>query len=204
VTSINTIKTVKFVLTISIFLCANISDAQVLSRPFPQHVVYFPGTIKPDNVRQDELDDSVKQFYLRWKERYVNDDSGQGQYYIWFEKPGGNKQCVSEGQGYGMIITVLMAGFDTAAKTTYDGLYKYYKSHPCKSSPYLMSWEQTKNFTDGDKSTATDGDMDIAYSLLLANAQWGNSGHINYLNEAKEMINAIMQQEINPKTFSIY
>ena len=54
-----------------------------------------------------------------------------------------------------------------------------------------MAWAQTKNFTDIDGTSATDGDMDIAYSLLLANEQWGSNGKINYLKEAQLMIAAI-------------
>jgi len=45
--------------------------------------------------------------------------------------------------------------------------------------------------------------MDIAYSLLLANKQWGSKGKINYLEEARKMIAAIMQHEINPHTYSV-
>jgi endo-1,4-beta-D-glucanase Y len=176
--------------------------AQNIRKPFPQHVQYYTGTIKPNHIPQQEMDDSVQSFYLVWKERYINNDCGQGQYYVWFEKDGGTKKCVSEGQGYGMTIVALMAGFDTAAKTIYDGLYYYYKAHQSNINPHLMSWAQDKNFKDAATS-ATDGDLDIAYSLLLANAQWGSSGTVNYLSAAQEIINAIMQHEINPKTFSV-
>ncbi|HEY4150409.1 MAG TPA: glycosyl hydrolase family 8 [Chitinophagaceae bacterium] len=174
---------------------------QAPARPFPQHTVYYPGVIKPSHISQQRMDDSVRSFYTAWKERYVNDDCGPGQYYIWYELPG--KQCVSEGQGYGMIIVAMMAGFDTAAKTTYDGLFRYYKAHPSRKSPYLMAWAQTKNCRDLDRGSATDGDMDIAWSLLLADRQWGSAGAINYREEARGMISAILQQEVNRQTFSV-
>jgi endo-1,4-beta-D-glucanase Y len=102
-----------------------------------------------------------------------------------------------------MIIVALMAGYDTTARNTYDGLFRYYKAHPSKKSPFLMAWAQTHAFRNVDGSSAADGDMDIAYSLLLADAQWGSSGSINYLAEARSMIHAIMKQEINPRTFSV-
>jgi endo-1,4-beta-D-glucanase Y len=178
------------------------SFAQRVSKPFPQHVMYYSGTIKPNHVPQKELDNSVRSFYILWKERYINTNCNNGQYYVWFEKPG-KKQSVSEGQGYGMMIVALMAGYDKKAKQTYDGLFKYYKAHPSKRSPSLMAWAQDKNCKDIDGSSATDGDMDIAYSLLLANAQWGSNGEINYLAEARGMVNAIMKQEINAKTYSV-
>ena len=184
------------------FYFAEIS-AQPVLRPFPQHSQYFNGTIKPNHIPQQQMDDTVCLFYNRWKERYIKDDAGDEKYYVWVKGSAGNNQCVSEGQGYGMMIVALMAGYDSSSHKIYDGLFHYYKHHPSKNSPYLMAWAQTKYFTDVDGSSATDGDMDIAYSLLLANDQWGSKGTINYLNEARGMINAIAEQEINPVTFSV-
>jgi hypothetical protein len=101
------------------------------------------------------------------------------------------------------MITVYMAGHDSLAQKTYDSLYNYYKAHPSKNNPYLMAEGQRRDFTDKDNSSATDGDMDIAFSLLLANTQWGNGGSIPYLEEAKKMIQAIASQEIDRRHFSI-
>lgn len=182
-------------------LCGMGARGQQPAFPFPQHVHYTRGCILPNHVSQTSLDNSVRSFYNLWKERYINSNCNKGQYYVWFEKRG-NKQCVSEGQGYGMIIVALMAGYDRTAKATYDGLYRYYKAHPSKRNPHLMAWAQNNNCADIDGSTASDGDMDIAYSLLLAHRQWGSTGDINYLREANTMINAIMQQEINAKTLA--
>jgi endo-1,4-beta-D-glucanase Y len=102
-----------------------------------------------------------------------------------------------------MVIVALLAGYDTSAKLTYDNLFRYYKSHPSKKSRHLMAWAQYSNGKSSDATSATDGDMDIAYSLLLANKQWASSGEINYLKEAKAMINAIMLYEINHQTWSV-
>lgn len=176
-------------------------SAQAELKPFPQHSAYTTGTVKPSHLPQLQLDKQVTAFYDQWKTRYVKAGCTKDQYYIWFEKKG--KECVSEGQGYGMIITALMAGYDKAAQSTFDGLYNYYKAHPAKSSPYLMAWAQGKNCKDLDRSTATDGDMDIAYSLLLAARQWGTKGRVDYLHEARQMIAAIMRHEINPKTYAV-
>ncbi|MDP4262795.1 MAG: glycosyl hydrolase family 8 [Bacteroidota bacterium] len=188
---------------ISFILAGELLFAQATLRPFPQHVKYNDGVITPDHISRKQLDDSVRSFYNSWKERYINDDAGEGQYYIWFEKPAGNKKCVSEGQGYGMMIVVLMAGYDTASQRIFNGLFHYTKSHPSKNSPFLMAWAQARNFKDVDGSSASDGDIDIAYSLLLADAQWGSKGSINYREEARSIISAILQQEINQKTFSV-
>lgn len=191
---------------ISCFLAGLFSMGSILAqspaRPFPNHTRYAAGVIKPSHIPQQQMDDSVRSFYAAWKQRYINSNCGKEQCYVWFERPG-NKQCVSEGQGYGMIIVAMMAGFDTLAQTTYDGLFRYYKAHPSRNNMHLMAWAQKKDCSDLDGSSATDGDMDIAWSLLLADAQWGSSGAINYLEEARNMTAAILQQEINPHTFSI-
>ena len=194
------IKSFKLILPI---LCYSIIvSAQHPQKPFPQHPKYFHGTIKPNHISQTQLDNTVKSFYTQWKKRFIKHTPGKDEEFVWFENKD-KKQCVSEGQGYGMIIVALMAGFDLSAKGTYDNLYRYVKAHPTGKSKHLMAWAQYANGKSTDNTSATDGDMDIAYSLLLADKQWGGKGEINYLDEAKTMINAIMQYEINHKTWTI-
>jgi endo-1,4-beta-D-glucanase Y len=186
------------------FLCAGLTlfAQQHPQKPFPQHVKYFPGTIKPNHLTQNQLDNTVKSFYSQWKKRFIKHTTGKEEDFVWFENKD-KKQCVSEGQGYGMIIVALMSGLDPSAKNIYDNLYRYVKAHPTGKSKNLMAWAQYSNGKSTDNTSATDGDMDIAYSLLLAGKQWGSKGEINYLQEAKVRINAIMQYEINHKTWTI-
>jgi endoglucanase len=66
-----------------------------------------------------------------------------------------------------------------------------------------MAWMQKKDCLSLDGGTATDGDMDIAYSLLLADAQWGRHSNIPYKQDALAMISAIRDQEINPLTYIV-
>ena len=124
------------------------------------------------------------------------------QYYVFYNYEGGadpsNAICVSEAQGYGMMITAIMAGYDLNAKLYFDGLYNYYKAHPSIINPTLMAWQQIEGCEDvPGADAATDGDLDIAYALLLAHAQWGSAGVINYLSEANTLIDAIYTSEIN-------
>jgi endo-1,4-beta-D-glucanase Y len=163
---------------------------QQVHKPFPQHVRYAVGSIKPDHITQFQLDKATENFYTQWKVHYLKTVPGKTESYIWFEDKDG-KQCVSEGQGYGMVIVALMAGYDPSAKITYDNLYRYYRSHPSNRGNHLMAWAQNTR------------DKDIAYSLLLANTQWGSNGDINYLQEAKSMVADIMQYEINHQTWSV-
>jgi endo-1,4-beta-D-glucanase Y len=191
-----------FILFCVTVFCWEHSTTQRIAKPFPQHEAYFTGTIKPSHITQTQLDNSVCSFYGQWKKRFIKIVPGKQQSYVWFEGKGG-KQCVSEGQGYGMIIIALMAGHDPQAKATFDDLYRYYRAHPSAKSRYLMAWAQKTNGVDLDRTSATDGDMDIAYALLLASRQWGNTYAINYLQEGKAMINAIMQHEVNHQTWSV-
>ena len=176
--------------------------AQQTLRPFPQHVKYWPGSIKPNHINQNQLDNAVMSFYMQWKKRFIKNSPGKNQSFVWFEGVG-KKQCVSEGQGYGMIIVVLMAGYDPLAQQSYNKLYNYYKAHPTSKSKYLMAWAQYSGGKNLDNTSASDGDIDIAYSLLLADKQWGSKEAINYLAEGKAAINAIMQYEVNHKTWSV-
>jgi endoglucanase len=177
--------------------------AVIPARPFPQHYTYQGTAILPSALSRETMDDSVRSFYLQWKKHYILDGCSSGEKYVWFEGTKGSNICVSEGQGYGMMIVALMAGFDSTAQDTYDCLYRYYRSHPSTTSPDLMAWMQTRYCRSIDGGTATDGDMDIAYSLLLADAQWGNHSNIPYRQKALDMLAAIKREEINPITYIV-
>lgn len=162
--------------------------------PFPYHVLYTVGTIKPNNQTQAQLDNEVTAFYDNWKAIYLKIGCGDTtQYYV--EYINGGAICVSEGQGYGMVIVAYMAGYDPNAKKYFDGLYKWYKMHPSTINTTLMNWQQGTGCVSTGNDAATDGDLDIAYALLLADKQWGSGGNINYLQEALNLIAAIKQSE---------
>lgn len=150
------------------------------------------------------LPSCVSRFYDEWKVLYIrHPPDSQLFVFAGSHKTKVRELCVSEGQGYGMVIVAFMAGYDPLAQKTYDGLYYYYKAHPSKNNGYLMAWAQNQNFRNKGGSSATDGDMNIAFSLLLANVQWGNKGPIHYLEEAKKMIAAIVDQKIDRRYFPI-
>lgn len=125
------------------FLSTKVS-AQPSRFPFPQHAKYFPGTIKPNHIAQAQLDDKVKTFYNQWKARFIKHIPGHDESFVWFENKD-KKQCVSEGQGYGMIIVALMAGYDHNAQPIFDDMLRYVRAHPSGKSKYLMAWAQYTN-----------------------------------------------------------
>lgn len=188
----------KMVHTLVALLFIFSANAQTPKYPFPAHTVYANGTIKPNNYTQKQLDQQVKNFYDKWKARYIKAGCVAGQYYIWYNDNGdnGNAITVSEAIGYGMVITPLMAGYDTSAKKYFDGLYAWYKTHPSNVNPTLMNWQQKTGCISIGNDAATDGDLDAAFGLLLADKQWGSNGAVNYLQAAKDIINAIKQSEV--------
>ncbi|WP_068793839.1 glycosyl hydrolase family 8 [Brevibacillus laterosporus] len=176
-------------------------------KPFPQHTSYTVGTIQP-NINQEKLDQDVRDFYEKWKDKYLIKYK-EDQYYVNVKGEVDPEQAVStsETHGYGMMLSVIMAGYNPDSKVHFDGLYRFYKAFPSINNPVLMAYKQIqddngdiKNYDTADDKpdSATDGDMDIAYSLLLAHYQWGSNGTFNYLNEAKKMINMIMCSDVNP------
>jgi endo-1,4-beta-D-glucanase Y len=108
---------------------------------------------------------------------------------------------VSEGHGYGMVITALMAGYDPEARTIFDGMYTFFKEFPTTTHQNLMAW--TVNVAGGctipsmQSDSATDGDLDIAYALLLAEKQWPGNG---YLQKAKDVIADLKDGDMHQTT----
>ncbi len=196
----------KIIFFISLVSFSLTSMAQTPQYPFPHHYQYTAGSILPNNHTAAVLNTNTETFYDQWKAVYLKNDCGTNQYYVWFqENPQPATICVSEGQGYGMVITAYMAGYDANAKTYFDGLYNFYKAHPSVNNANLMAWAQVTGCADdpnGGNDGASDGDMDIAYGLLLAHYQWGSSGAINYLSEAVNIINAIKLDDTNPSIFT--
>ncbi|MDE1912641.1 MAG: licheninase [Pseudomonas sp.] len=177
------------------------------------HAPYYPGTILPNRQPQATMDQQLVTFYKDWKAVYLSGECGSGRYFIKVNadhKPVGggaapNTITVSEAHGYGMLLTVMMADYDDQAQRTFDGMVRYFQDHPAASDPGLMAWNQTEGCGDstdpfrGDVS-ATDGDLDIAYALLLADQKWGSEGSIDYRSEANTVMAAIMKHEVHPRT----
>ncbi len=162
------------------------------STPFGSHLVgYTAGSVLPDVVNQAQLDTLTGQTYDAWKARYLKAGCGSGRYYVETKTEAGNL-TVSEGHGYGMMLSAIMAGHDPDARTHFDGLYRFFRDHPSASSPDLMSWYQDTSCADAQgHDSASDGDLDIAFALLLADRQWGSCDAINYRAEGLKVIKAI-------------
>jgi endoglucanase len=170
-------------------------------RPFPQHVAYAPGTIRPAARTQAQQDDDVRAYYDVWKCRYLaaagTAAGGSPLYRVSFGSTD-PARTISRGQGYGMMIAAWMAGHDPEAQAIFDGLWRFARLHPSPNDSRLMNRE-VPAVTDRAGSSF-EGDADIAYALLLADAQWGSSGGIDYRGDAETLLDGILASTIGPQS----
>lgn len=161
-------------------------------------------------VNGNPLSEETMAFYDYWKEKYLTHDpyaTEEAQYYVFYgdqtyaEAGYAVPVTVSEAHGYGMLIAASMAEYDSEAKEIFDGMYRYYRAHLSEIGPNLMAWQQMDNgegiINSSGADSATDGDLDIAYALLMADSIWGSDGEINYKQTAVDVINDIMTYEVN-------
>ncbi len=145
---------------------------------------------------------TIKHNYQSWKKQYL---IGDGALRFVQTNTGERTQTLSEAQGYGMLIAVLAAKQGIGKRQTFDQLTRYYLAHRVSTTNPLMAWRQQDYngkmaSMTAEKTSATDGDLDIAYALVLADEYWGTKGGINYGVLARRLIKAIMDLEINPQT----
>ncbi len=172
-------------------------------RPFPQTKNISDSHHRPDHISQSTMNKNIADFYRAWKARFLLSEDEPGRSFVLCKtarrRLGYRMIATSEGQGYGMVISALMHPLDPRAKQDFDTLFNFCRAHPSVKHPHLMSWQAEANtFLPSMLDSATDGDMDIAYALLLADRQWGSAGQIDYLSEARRTIKALEKQCVHP------
>ncbi|MEZ0070231.1 endo-1,4-beta-D-glucanase Y [Streptacidiphilus sp. MAP12-20] len=161
--------------------------------PFPQHQTYKVGVMP--SASQATRDAAVEKQYNSWKSTYLVHGCASNEYYVSTKGDGDatNNGPVSEGQGYGMNIVPLMAGYDANAQTEFNGLWQLVKDHEDQYG--LMQWQldglSCKYYSSGTPDAATDGDLDIGYGLILADKQWGG-----YTADAQTWLNNIWNHDV--------
>ncbi|MCQ6245173.1 glycosyl hydrolase family 8 [Streptomyces malaysiensis] len=169
--------------------------------PFGARAIpYAPGTLRPSGDPA-AADRRVLEHYRRWKAYFLrsgDEVGGPGRRAVL--TPDAAHPFVSEAQGYGLVITALMAGADPDAHALFDGILRHVLAHPSVNHYDLHAAQQDAGGRDaGGRDSATDGDLDIAYGLLLADRQWGD-GHGDYRALALRRIDAVMESEVHGAT----
>ncbi|VVJ19666.1 beta-1 [Amycolatopsis camponoti] len=159
---------------------------------------YVPGTLRP-SVSQATQDQALQKYYDFWKKNFLTTKCGSGTYAVLSKDA--DHAFVAEGEGYGMTISAMMGDKDPAARSIVDGILKFVKAHPSVNNKDLHAAEQNSSCKSVNGSdSATDGDLEIAYGLLIADKKWGSTGSVNYKAEAVRIINAIKKSEVNNST----
>ncbi|MCX4745639.1 glycosyl hydrolase family 8 [Kitasatospora sp. NBC_01287] len=165
------------------------------AHPFPTHTTYQVGVMP--SAPQATRDAAVEKEYDSWKATYLVHGCASNEYYVSTKGDGDatNNGPVSEGQGYGMNIVPLMAGYDASAQSEFNGLWQLVKDHEDQYG--LMQWQldgkTCKYYSGGTPDGATDGDLDIGYGLILADKQWGG-----YTADAKAWLAAFYAHDVAP------
>lgn len=146
--------------------------------PFPQNVKY-PYGFQSTKITSDH----VKSWYDAWTTKYLQECNGN-------VRPGVDplSKSLVEAQGFAMVAAAYMGD-----KENFDKLYGYYQAKLTSSGCGLMGWKQT---CDGweDQGAATDGDIDVASGLVVANWQWPDDG---YDVEAKTVLTTLKKMIVD-------
>ncbi len=145
-------------------------------KSFPQNANY-PFGFKPSTI----TDKDALNNYNKWKELYlVKCNNG---YRVTGET---QDETRVEAIGFGMLLSAYFAD-----KGTFDGIYNFYKSKRTANANKMMAWNVTCSGIN-DPGSASDGDIDVAFALIVAHNQWGG----NYQNSAKNIIKIIKKSVV--------
>ncbi|MGC4088351.1 MAG: glycosyl hydrolase family 8 [Polyangiaceae bacterium] len=121
--------------------------------------------------------DSVATAYNNWKTKFYV--GGR------VVRPENSNDTVSEGIAYGMLIAVYMND-----RSMFDTLYAYSQTKLDQNG--LMHWNINSGGSVIGQNSATDAEEDMAWALLVADAQWGGT----YKANAIKLIDAIWNKEV--------
>jgi endoglucanase len=144
-------------------------------------IVIFTLSLK--DGKTNESDRCLKSSYNSYLEEFMTKDGR-------IIDPDRKNITTSEGQSYMLLRSVAMGN-----RKTFDLVYKWTKNNlQRKDNLFAWIWGENK---DGeykllDYNSASDADIDIAFSLLVAYNKWNDD---KYLKEALPIINSIWDNE---------
>ncbi|WP_057741873.1 glycosyl hydrolase family 8 [Liquorilactobacillus capillatus] len=156
-------------------------------------------------VRLSDSTNAEKSLYQQWRTAFlVIDKQDKNTAYIQTKRSGQERTVLSEGQGYGLLLTVKAAQCGYATQKDFDKLDRYYLKNR-DAGTALMSWKQTiskKGMIKKFKNNATDGDLYIAYALIEAGKKWPNQAK-DYNQQAKKILTDLLKYNYNSETRSL-
>lgn len=151
--------------------------------PFPQKNKKYSYGILPTPIN----DADIQTAYDKFMENFYEESGDKAR--IKFDDP---SFTVSEGIGYGMLITVYMDNDKNKTQDKFDKLWKYYNSY--LNTNGLMHWKISGFNGINQQNAATDAELDVAVALIQAYKQWGDQ---KYFDDATALVDKIWKYEVN-------
>ncbi|MBR4115038.1 MAG: hypothetical protein IKK40_03430, partial [Bacteroidales bacterium] len=114
----------------------------------------------------------------------------------------GNNDVRTEGQSYGMMISVQLD-----KKTEFDKLWRWakkYMQHKTGNWKGYFAWQCRPDGTIIDNTCAPDGEEYFITALFFASNRWGNDGEIDYNAEAQYILRSIMSKTGDGEIHNMY
>lgn len=160
-------------LIILTFCLSGLIDAQV--RPFPQNIRYPYGFV-PKTLTSTWC----KSEYDRWLKSSITTCSSDK---IFVTTDAGYKV---EAVGFGALLFAYMGD-----KTRFDATYNFYKANLTSDAGGMMGWQGSCS-GPAQRGGATDGDIDVAFALIIASWQWPDGGYrekaVAVINNLKKVV----------------
>jgi endoglucanase len=166
-----------------------------ITRLWKNHQIFTEqnsNTTKPVALTEVEKNKILYKFWDNYKTEYID-----AKYFRTIDKQQ-NNITTSEGQAYSMFISSWLGD-----KLTFENSWNWTKDNLKRSGSNSFGWKWGLKsdgsyglLTDiGGDNTATDADIDMAYSLLIAHKKWDDKEN-KYLKEAQLLIADIWKNEV--------
>lgn len=169
----------KIVKTVVLFLSLSVITA-AQTHPFPQNIKYPYGYV-PTTIDIDW----VKTEYAKWLKTALT-TCGSDKLYI---NAGGEYKV--EAIGFAAFLFAYMGD-----STRFAATYNFYKANLTSAAGGMMGWHGSCG-GPSEQGGATDGDVDVAFGLIIASWQWPTAG---YLEKAQAVIKVLKKMVVNCKS----
>ncbi|MCL2182861.1 MAG: glycosyl hydrolase family 8 [Chitinispirillia bacterium] len=173
---------IKKLFAAALICAASVSVAFGQTAKYPLQNITYPNGYKPAAIDAAR----VNSWYNTWKTNHLRDCSGKGI----MATADNTSEVKVEGVGWALITAAYMGD-----KASFDGIYQFYNvsSNLSSKSGGMMSWlvdcNGIRNNDSNNEGTASDGDLDAAFGLIVAGWQWGGS----YLDSARSVLGRVRQ-----------
>lgn len=187
-----------------------LAEPYAIHHPFPQAGITPTHGLRPSVFTQREMNAHAQQAFEEWVEHWLTESDcppgairphlGPGPGLLFYTEPYGT---ISEFVGWGLLLTVMMDNDQNRTKGLFNSLDAYRKAHLNEYGFMMSTINYHKPMNAWHRDAATEADENMAMGLLLAHYQWGSDGAVNYLAEAKQLINAISQHLVERPAYAL-